>query len=119
MCGIFGIVTDNEQTLGPILIEAARRLTYRGYDSVGAATISGSTIDLRKDKGRVDEVAEKYNIAEMKGQRGITQLRWATFGVPSKVNPNRIWIRMAISLERITATWSIMWSCASNSLPKA
>jgi glutamine---fructose-6-phosphate transaminase (isomerizing) len=86
MCGIFGIVTENEQTLGPILIEAARRLTYRGYDSVGAATISGSTIDLRKDKGRVDEVAEKYNLAEMKGQRGITQLRWATFGVPSKVN---------------------------------
>ncbi len=44
MCGIFGIVTDKEQALGPILIEAARRLTYRGYDSVGAATISGATI---------------------------------------------------------------------------
>ncbi len=86
MCGIFGIVTEKEQTLGPILIEAARRLTYRGYDSVGAATLSGSTIDLRKDKGRVDEVAARYNIAEMKGQRGITQLRWATFGVPSQVN---------------------------------
>jgi glucosamine--fructose-6-phosphate aminotransferase (isomerizing) len=86
MCGIFGIVTDKEQTLGPILMDAARRLTYRGYDSVGAATISGSAIDLRKDKGRVDEVAAKYNIAEMKGQRGITQLRWATFGMPSKEN---------------------------------
>ena len=35
MCGIFGIVTGNEQVLGPTLIEAARRLTYRGYDSVG------------------------------------------------------------------------------------
>ena len=86
MCGIFGIVTQDEQNLGPILVEAARRLTYRGYDSVGAAVISGSRIDLRKDKGRVDEVAEKYRIAEMTGQRGITQLRWATFGVPSQVN---------------------------------
>lgn len=86
MCGIFGIVTKNEQTLGPILIEAARRLTYRGYDSVGAATISGSKIDLRKDVGRVDEVAAKYNLAEMTGQRGITQLRWATFGEPSLIN---------------------------------
>jgi glucosamine--fructose-6-phosphate aminotransferase (isomerizing) len=86
MCGIFGIVTDKEQALGPILIEAARRLTYRGYDSVGAATISGSRIDLRKDAGRVDDVARKYNIAEMTGQRGITQLRWATFGEPSMVN---------------------------------
>jgi len=86
MCGIFGIVTATEQTLGPILIEAARRLTYRGYDSVGAATISGAKIDLRKDTGRVDEVAAKYNLAEMSGTRGITQLRWATFGAPSQVN---------------------------------
>ncbi len=86
MCGIFGIVTEKEQPLGPILIEAARRLTYRGYDSVGAATISGSRIDLRKDVGKVDEVAQKYNFAEMVGSRGITQLRWATFGAPSQIN---------------------------------
>ncbi|MEW6179385.1 MAG: glutamine--fructose-6-phosphate transaminase (isomerizing) [Chloroflexota bacterium] len=86
MCGIFGIVTEKEQPLGPILIEAARRLTYRGYDSVGAATISGSRIDLRKDVGKVDEVAQKYNFAEMIGSRGITQLRWATFGAPSQLN---------------------------------
>ena len=74
------------RTLGPILIEAARRLTYRGYDSVGAATLNGKTIDLRKDTGRVDEVASHYNIAEMTGSRGIAQLRWATFGEPSQVN---------------------------------
>ncbi|HAD06252.1 MAG TPA: glutamine--fructose-6-phosphate transaminase (isomerizing) [Anaerolineaceae bacterium] len=86
MCGIFGIVTEQEQPLGPILIEAARRLTYRGYDSVGAATISGNRIDLRKDVGKVDEVAARYNFAEMTGSRGITQLRWATFGAPSQVN---------------------------------
>ena len=86
MCGIFGIVTEKEQALGSILIEAAKRLTYRGYDSVGAATISGSKIDLRKDKGRVEEVAAKYKFAEMSGNRGITQLRWATFGEPSQVN---------------------------------
>lgn len=86
MCGIFGIVTTGEQLLGPTLIEAARRLTYRGYDSVGAATISGGRIDLRKDTGRVDDVAARYNFAEMIGQRGIAQLRWATFGEPSRVN---------------------------------
>jgi glucosamine--fructose-6-phosphate aminotransferase (isomerizing) len=86
MCGIFGIVTTGEQLLGPTLIEAARHLTYRGYDSVGAATISAGRIDLRKDTGRVDDVAAKYNFADMVGQRGIAQLRWATFGEPSKVN---------------------------------
>jgi glucosamine--fructose-6-phosphate aminotransferase (isomerizing) len=86
MCGIFGYVTNKEEALGPILIAAAERLTYRGYDSVGAATINNGVIDLRKDVGKVDTVAVKYNIAEMRGQRGITQLRWATFGEPSQVN---------------------------------
>ena len=86
MCGIFGIVKEKEENLGEILISAAERLTYRGYDSVGMATISGDKIDLRKDEGKVDTVAEKYNVAEMSGQRGITQLRWATFGAPSQLN---------------------------------
>jgi glutamine---fructose-6-phosphate transaminase (isomerizing) len=86
MCGIFGYVTNQEENLGPILIEAAQRLTYRGYDSVGAATLSNGRIDLRKDVGKVEVVSEKYNFAEMTGSRGITQLRWATFGEPSQVN---------------------------------
>jgi glucosamine--fructose-6-phosphate aminotransferase (isomerizing) len=86
MCGIFGYVTNKEEAIGPILIEAAKRLTYRGYDSVGAAALNGSKIDLRKDVGKVEEVAAKYNFAELRGQRGIVQLRWATFGEPSQVN---------------------------------
>jgi glucosamine--fructose-6-phosphate aminotransferase (isomerizing) len=86
MCGIFGYVTNKDEGLGPILIDAAKRLTYRGYDSVGVATINGDQIDLRKDTGKVEEVSQKYNFAEMRGQRGITQLRWATFGEPSQVN---------------------------------
>ena len=86
MCGIFGYVTNKEINLGPILIEAAERLTYRGYDSVGAATLSNGVIDLRKDVGKVEEVSLKYNFAEMSGSRGITQLRWATFGEPSQIN---------------------------------
>src|SRR5512143_2776518 len=86
MCGIFGYVTNKEEKLAPILIEAAQRLTYRGYDSVGAATLNNGTIDLRKDVGKVEVVSAKYRFAEMIGSRGITQLRWATFGEPSQVN---------------------------------
>jgi len=87
MCGIFGIVMTREQTLGPILIEAGRRLSYRGYDSVGCATLhDDGTIDLRKDVGKVGEVAERLGFSEMVGRRGIVQLRWATFGTPSQVN---------------------------------
>jgi glucosamine--fructose-6-phosphate aminotransferase (isomerizing) len=87
MCGIFGIVTQDEQELGPILIEAGKRLSYRGYDSVGCATLGhNQRIDLRKDIGKVDEVAEKHNFHQMYGTRGIIQLRWATFGHPSQAN---------------------------------
>jgi glucosamine--fructose-6-phosphate aminotransferase (isomerizing) len=87
MCGIFGIITHEEQLLGPILVNAAKRLSYRGYDSVGCATITKSGhIDLRKDVGKVDEVAPRLNFDEMIGSRGITQLRWATFGSPSQEN---------------------------------
>jgi glutamine---fructose-6-phosphate transaminase (isomerizing) len=87
MCGIFGIVTANEQPLGDILTDAGRRLSYRGYDSVGAATIhSDGSIDLRKDVGKVDAVAQRHHFVEMTGKRGIVQLRWATFGNPSQAN---------------------------------
>ena len=87
MCGIFGIVTKETQVLGPKLIEAGHKLSYRGYDTVGAATIpQQGQIDLRKDAGRVEDVAAKYNFVEMQGDRAILQLRWATFGAPSQVN---------------------------------
>jgi glucosamine--fructose-6-phosphate aminotransferase (isomerizing) len=87
MCGIFGIVTAKEQLLGPTLIEAGQWLSYRGYDTVGCATLhENREIDLRKDVGKVGEVTQRLNIAAMEGSRGILQLRWATFGAPSQAN---------------------------------
>jgi glucosamine--fructose-6-phosphate aminotransferase (isomerizing) len=87
MCGIFGIVTNAERPLGEILLGAGRRLSYRGYDSVGCATLnSNGEIDLRKDVGKIDEVSNRLNFSQMSGSRGIVQLRWATFGVPSQAN---------------------------------
>src|SRR3990172_2533835 len=87
MCGIFGIVTAENQILGPTLIEAGRRLSYRGYDSVGVASLNDDgSIDLRKDVGKVDEVASRLNFNEIHGRRGVLQLRWATFGSPSQSN---------------------------------
>ena len=87
MCGIFGIITDHEQTLGPVLLQAGRRLAYRGYDSVGCATVAADgVIDLRKGVGRIDDVGARLEFTAMRGARGITQLRWATFGAPSYEN---------------------------------
>ena len=87
VCGIFGLVSKNDKRLGPIMVQAGRNLSYRGYDSVGLATInSDGTIDLRKDVGKIEHVSDVYNFSEMSGNRGIVQLRWATFGQPSKEN---------------------------------
>jgi glucosamine--fructose-6-phosphate aminotransferase (isomerizing) len=87
MCGIFGIITDQEQPLGPILLESGKRLAYRGYDSVGCATVAADgSIDLRKAVGRIDDVSAQLDFPAMRGARGITQLRWATFGAPSYAN---------------------------------
>jgi glutamine---fructose-6-phosphate transaminase (isomerizing) len=87
MCGIFGIVTAEEQVLGPMLLASGKRLAYRGYDSVGCATIlTDGTIDLRKGVGAIDDVSREMDFPAMRGRRGIIQLRWATFGTPSYAN---------------------------------
>ena len=86
MCGIFGIVSNKEQLIGKKLVIGGKGLAYRGYDSVGCATVSDKKIDLRKDIGKIDEVSQKLKFSKMFGKRGIIQLRWATFGAPSKIN---------------------------------
>jgi glutamine---fructose-6-phosphate transaminase (isomerizing) len=87
MCGIFGIVCSTPRPLGETLVGAAQRLSYRGYDSVGATTVDErGRVDLRKDVGKVGEVATRHRFLELAGLRGITQLRWATFGAPSIPN---------------------------------
>lgn len=88
MCGFFGIIyKDEEENLGNILFNAGVRLSYRGYDTSGVAVInSRNEYLIKKDVGRIEEVGEKYGFKKLKGKRGIIQLRWATFGVPSKNN---------------------------------
>lgn len=87
MCGIFGVIyKDHRQGLGEILLEAGRRLTYRGYDSVGVAVFSWENTVLKKDVGEIEEVNQKYHFEKLEGFKGMVQLRWATFGPPSKEN---------------------------------
>ncbi|MFB0566141.1 MAG: glutamine--fructose-6-phosphate transaminase (isomerizing) [Candidatus Aminicenantaceae bacterium] len=87
MCGIFGIVfKDNKEDLGKILLQAGRKLTYRGYDSVGMASFWNDSVELKKDVGEIEEVNEKHNFEKLTGNKGIVQLRWATFGPPSQPN---------------------------------
>jgi glucosamine--fructose-6-phosphate aminotransferase (isomerizing) len=86
MCGITGIVTQKRHNIGELLVMCSKKLTYRGYDSVGVAAVNDNSIELRKDVGTIEEVNEKLKLTAMLGDRGIAQLRWATYGAPTKVN---------------------------------
>ena len=86
MCGITGIVTRNSDNIGELLVKCSKKLTYRGYDSVGVAAVRNGIVDLRKDVGTIEEVNRLLGLSTMRGDRGIAQLRWATYGAPTKVN---------------------------------
>ena len=85
MCGIFGCVLT-KGAAAPIIHESLKRLEYRGYDSVGIATIAGGRINIKKDQGKIDEVHKILNLDDLPGSVGIGHTRWATHGAPLKVN---------------------------------
>jgi glucosamine--fructose-6-phosphate aminotransferase (isomerizing) len=85
MCGIIGYV--GKKTAAPILLEALRRLQYRGYDSAGLAVLSDGRLTVRKKVGKLDEgLARLVQDQPVAGQLGIGHTRWATHGPPSDEN---------------------------------
>ena len=85
MCGIFGCVLT-EGNAAPLIHSSLKRLEYRGYDSVGIATIYENKIYLKKDQGKIDDVHKLLNLDDLPGNIGIGHTRWATHGAPLKVN---------------------------------
>ena len=85
MCGIFGCVVKDGK-VAPIIHASLKRLEYRGYDSVGIATISNGQLHLKKDQGKIDEVHKLLNLDDLPGSVGVGHTRWATHGAPLKVN---------------------------------
>jgi glucosamine--fructose-6-phosphate aminotransferase (isomerizing) len=86
MCGIFGCVLNDGSAAAPLIHSSLKKLEYRGYDSVGIATLSGGSILIKKDQGKIDEVDKILNLDDMPGSIGIGHTRWATHGAPLKVN---------------------------------
>ncbi len=84
MCGIIGILGKNE--VAPQLVEALRRLEYRGYDSAGITTMQSGKLHRRRAVGKLNELSDLLVHDPLIGKSGIGHTRWATHGIPSVGN---------------------------------
>jgi len=84
MCGIVGVI--GIEPAAPLLLEALRRLEYRGYDSAGIATLVGDGIARRRAPGKLANLAAVLEQEPLPGVVGIGHTRWATHGAPTQRN---------------------------------
>ncbi len=84
MCGIIGYC--GQKPAVPIVLEALKRLEYRGYDSAGVASLCAGKLLIKKDAGKIDEVIQKQNLADLPGIVAIGHTRWATHGGVTQFN---------------------------------
>src|ERR1700689_4196600 len=84
MCGIIGIIGG--EPVAPLLIDALKRLEYRGYDSAGVATLENGALVRRRAQGKLKNLEQKLAREPLAGSIGIGHTRWATHGRPTEVN---------------------------------
>ncbi|HEY1836829.1 MAG TPA: glutamine--fructose-6-phosphate aminotransferase, partial [Rhizomicrobium sp.] len=84
MCGIVGI--SGKEEVAPIILEALRRLEYRGYDSSGIATLVNGRIERRRAPGKLSKLGDVLHKEPLLGRTGIGHTRWATHGAPTESN---------------------------------
>jgi glucosamine--fructose-6-phosphate aminotransferase (isomerizing) len=84
MCGIIGVVGD--KIAAPLVLEALKRLEYRGYDSAGIATLVDGKIDRRRAQGKLVALEALLQAQPLGGTLGIGHTRWATHGLPNEAN---------------------------------
>jgi len=90
MCGIVGILGKHE--VSPIILDALKRLEYRGYDSAGIATINNGTLSRRRALGKLVNLSDLLVHDPLPGKAGIGHTRWATHGAPtvSNAHPHQV-----------------------------
>ena len=84
MCGIVGIL--GREPVAEHLVNALKRLEYRGYDSAGVATLEGGALERRRAQGKLRNLEKKLESEPLGGTIGIGHTRWATHGRPSEAN---------------------------------
>ena len=84
MCGIVGYIGGKDAT--PIILNGLKKLEYRGYDSAGLAVLQNGHIEIRRDAGKLNNLAALVSDNPLEGKVGIGHTRWATHGEPSARN---------------------------------
>ena len=84
MCGIIGYIGKRQAT--DILVDGLRRLEYRGYDSAGLAVLNRTGLVVQKSQGKLQQLVGQLQWDECIGNVGIGHTRWATHGIPTKIN---------------------------------
>jgi glucosamine--fructose-6-phosphate aminotransferase (isomerizing) len=84
MCGIIGVLGQHE--VAPTLVEALKRLEYRGYDSAGIATVNNGVLERRRAVGKLVNLSDLLVHQPLAGKSGIGHTRWATHGAPTTDN---------------------------------
>jgi len=84
MCGIVGIL--GREPVAEEMVEALKRLEYRGYDSAGVATLEGGHLTRRRAEGKLKNLEKRLTKEPLEGHSGIGHTRWATHGRPNEVN---------------------------------
>ncbi|MCC6981953.1 MAG: glutamine--fructose-6-phosphate transaminase (isomerizing), partial [Bauldia sp.] len=84
MCGIVGIL--GQTPVAPLLVDALKRLEYRGYDSAGVATLEDGRLTRRRAEGKLRNLEDRLRREPLNGRAGIGHTRWATHGAPTENN---------------------------------
>src|SRR3954468_9677194 len=84
MCGIVGIL--GREPVASSLVDALKRLEYRGYDSAGVATLESGKLSRRRAQGKLKNLEKSLHGEPLAGTVGIGHTRWATHGRPTEIN---------------------------------